>query len=93
MSGYRLSRQNLKWVFPVHPGSIAYYKEKGLWTADVEAHNATMLKRQDVLAAAWKAHMDANKGKDDAEFVKGWQSARVAALKKAGMGAPFPTWE
>ncbi|MFT5510491.1 MAG: TRAP transporter TAXI family solute receptor [Hyphomicrobiaceae bacterium] len=93
MSGYRLDRQNLKWVFPIHPGSIAYYKEKGLWTADVEAHNATMMKRQDVLAAAWKAYMGANKDKADDAFVKGWQGARVAALKKASMGAPFPTWE
>jgi hypothetical protein len=52
-----------------------------------------MLKRQDVLAAAWESYMGANKDKDDAAFVKGWQDARVAALKKAGLGAPFPTWE
>ena len=69
MSGYKLDRQNLKWVFPIHPGAIKYYKEKGLWTAKVEAHNKSMLKRQDVLAAAWKGYMGANKDKDDAAFV------------------------
>lgn len=93
MGGYQLSRQNLKWVFPIHPGAIKYYKEKGLWTDDVEKHHQANLRRQDVLAAAWKDYMGANKDKADEAFVKGWQAARVAALKKAGMGAPFPTWE
>ena len=35
----------------------------------------------------------ANSGKDDAAFVKGWQSARADALAKAGMDVPFKTWE
>ncbi|MDH3581523.1 MAG: C4-dicarboxylate ABC transporter, partial [Hyphomicrobiales bacterium] len=93
MSGYHISRQNLQWVFPYHPGSIKYFKEAGKWGAAEEAHNQKMLKRQDVLAAAWKAHMDANKDKDDAAFNKGWQSARASALEKAGLGVPFKTWE
>lgn len=93
MSGYKLDRQNLKWVFPIHPGAIKYFKEKGMWGPDEAKHNEMMLKRQDVLGAAWKAYFSANKGKDGDAFVKDWQGARVAALKKAGMAAPFPTWE
>ena len=93
MSGYQIARQNLKWVFPYHPGSIKYFKEKGLWGDAEEAHNKKMLKRQDVLAAAWKTYSGANSGKDDAAFVKGWQSARADALAKAGMDVPFKTWE
>ena len=34
MSGYQVSKQNLKWIFPYHPAAIKYYKEKGVWTAD-----------------------------------------------------------
>jgi TRAP transporter TAXI family solute receptor len=93
MSGYQISNQNLKWVFPYHPGSIKYFKEKGKWGAAEEAHNKKLLKRQAVLADAWKAYYAANKAKDDKAYVKGWQSARVAALKKAGLDAPFPTWD
>jgi len=93
MSGYQIKRQNLKWVFPIHPGSIKFFKEKGMWGAAEEAHNKKMLARQDLLAATWKAHMAANKDKDDAAFNKAWQAARYGALTKAGMSAPFKSWE
>jgi TRAP transporter TAXI family solute receptor len=92
MSGYQMSRQNLKWVFPVHPGAIMYYKEKGKWGAAEEAHNKKMLERQDVLAATWKSYMADNKDKDDKAFNTGWQAARASALTKASMSAPFKTW-
>ena len=93
MSGYQLSKQNLNWIFPYHPGAIQYYKAKGVWTDAQEKHNASILKRQEVLASAWKAYFDANKDKDDAEYEKGWQAARATALEKAGMDVPFRTWE
>lgn len=86
MGGYQLSKQNLKWIFPYHPGSIKYFKEKGLWTADHDAHNAGLLKRQDILEAAWKK-MDQNL--EDAAFEEAWKKARVAALEAAGMSIPF----
>ena len=93
MNGYKIDRQNLQWVFPYHPGSVKYFKEAGVWGDKEEAHNQNMLKRQGILADAWKAYMAANKDKSDEDFNKGWQTARSSALEKASMGVPFRTWE
>ena len=92
MSGYQLSKQNLNWIFPYHPAAIKYYKEKGVWGDAQTTHNDKLLKRQDVLAAAWKTHVADNGDKDDDAFQKAWQGARAAALAKAGMSAPFKSW-
>ena len=87
MGGYRLSEQNLKWVLPYHPGAIGYFKEKGLWKAEHDTHNAALLKRQDVLAGAWKEMGD--KTIADDKFAEEWLKVRAAALKKAGMPVVF----
>lgn len=87
MDGYQLKNQNLAWVFPYHPGAIKYFKEVGKWTAEDEAHNQSLLKRQDVLATAWKGFMAKNV-KDDA-FEAEWLKARATALEAAGMKVPF----
>ena len=86
MSGYQLSKQNLKWIFPYHPGSIKYFKEKGLWTEEHDKHNAGLLKRQEVLAEAW-SKVDQNLSDD--EFQAAWMKARAEALDAAGMPVPF----
>ncbi len=89
-SGYQLSAQNLKWVFPYASGSIRYYKEAGAWGAEEEAHNNAMLKRQDVLIDAWKTYHAANQDMDDSDaYLAGWLKARGEALTAAGMDAPF----
>jgi TRAP transporter TAXI family solute receptor len=87
MDGYQLSNQNLKWVFPYHPAAIKYFKEKGLWKAEHDEHNAALMKRQDVLANAWKEM----KGKTvaDDKFAEEWLKVRAAALTKAGMPVVF----
>ncbi len=87
MDGYQLSNQNLDWVFPYHPGSIAYYKEKGVWTAENQATNDANLKRQDVLADAWKAFMATDPDEDG--FETAWLAARAKALEAADMNVPF----
>jgi hypothetical protein len=58
-------------------------KEAGVWTAEAEKHNQGLVKRQEVLAAAWKAFMD-SKPADD-KFADGWMKARRDALSKAGL--------
>ncbi|MFK7962415.1 MAG: TAXI family TRAP transporter solute-binding subunit [Burkholderiaceae bacterium] len=89
MNGYQLSRQPLKWAFPYHPAAIKYYKEKGVWTADHDAHNEGLLKRQEILATAWES---VDKGLDDEAFSKAWQKARADALDAAGLDVPFRSW-
>lgn len=87
MDGYQLSSQKLSFIFPYHPAAIKYYKEKGVWTAEHDAHNAALLKRQDVLASAWKEM--AAKSVSAENFAAEWMKVRAAALKKAGMPVVF----
>ena len=51
--GLAADRQTKNWVVPVHPGAVKALKEAGQWTDEQEAHNKELLKRQEVLAAAW----------------------------------------
>ena len=85
--GFELSRQNLTWVLPYHEGAVRAFREAGVWKPEHEAHNQAMLKRQQVLAAAWSAYLKTNPS--DAAFGKGWIPARAAALSKAGLPIIF----
>ena len=87
--GFELGRQNLAWVLPYHDGAVRAFKEAGVWKTEHEAHNQTMVRRQQVLADAWSAYIKANPSDDKATFGKGWLSARAAALSKAGLPTIF----
>jgi len=87
MDGYKLENQNFDYIFPYHPAAIRYYKEKGVWTAEHDKHNEAVLKRQGVLADAWKTMQ--SKNVPDDKFAEEWMKVRAAALKAAGMPVVF----
>lgn len=89
MQGYSIDSQIMSYIFPYHPGAIAYFKEKGLWTDADQAHNDMLLKRQDILADTWSQVKAKNLSGD--EFVTAWLEARAAALEAASMPVVFTT--
>jgi len=87
--GLAASRQTKNWVVPVHPGAVKALKEAGQWTAEQETHNNALIKRQDVLAAAWADYTKGNPPSDEKAFLDGWMKARGVALAKANMPNGF----
>ena len=45
-AGWALSKQVFEWAVPFHDGAVKYFKEKGVWTAKMQAHNDRLIKRQ-----------------------------------------------
>ena len=89
--GWAVDRQNFAWVIPFHEGAIKYWKEKGLWKPEHQAHNDMLIKRQQVLQKAW-AGMNRDSGADDKAFALAWQKVRADALTKAGMDPVLTSW-
>jgi TRAP transporter TAXI family solute receptor len=87
--GLGADRQIKNWVAPVHPGAVKALKEAGQWTAEQEAHNNALYKRQEVLASAWAEYSKGNPPSDEKAFLDGWMKARAAALAKASMPNGF----
>lgn len=86
--GWKLENQNMMPAMPYHDGSIRYWKERGLWNADAQAHHDNLIKRQAVIKKAW----DGLSGKDGMakDVLKSeWNAARVGALKGAGFDPVF----
>ncbi|MBL4667371.1 MAG: hypothetical protein JKY04_08335 [Sneathiella sp.] len=83
MEGWSLENQTFKWAVPYHEAAVKYWKEVGVWTADIDAHNEKLIERQNVLAAAWAtmASMDVA----DDKYQDKWMEVRAAALKAKGM--------
>ena len=90
-NGWAVERQNFAWVIPYHEGAIRYWKEKGLWKPEHQAHNDKLVERQKVLADAWKA-VNANAPADEKAFEQAWMKARAEALKKAGFDPVVESW-
>ena len=87
-SGWAMDRQVFDWSVPYHGGAVRYFKEIGVWSSKFEQHNNALLKRQDVLAKAWKATKCKKSGGDN--YLAFWMKERAAALHAAGMD---PVWE
>jgi TRAP transporter TAXI family solute receptor len=83
-AGLELARQNFTWVLPYHEGTVKAFQEAGVWKPEHDKYNRDLLKRQEVLAAAWKAFL---KGNSDDKAA--WMKARANALSKAGLEAIF----
>ncbi len=88
--GWALGQQNLAWVVPYHEGAIRYYREKGVWTDAHQKHNDALIRRQQVLAAAWKKVSAQNL--DEQAHMAAWQKARAAALREAGLNVVLDSW-
>jgi len=74
---------------PVHAGAVKALKEAGYWSAEQEAHNNALFKRQEVLASAWADYNKSNPPPEDKAFLEGWMKARATALAKASMPNGF----
>ncbi len=87
--GWSVKSQNFTWVLPFHDGAIRYWKEIGVWTADAQAHNDSLVRRQSVINGAWVGFMSGKQPEDKAAFKKAWMKVRAEALKKAGLDPIF----
>jgi TRAP transporter TAXI family solute receptor len=86
--GWALERQVFDWVVPYHEGAVAYWQEIGIWTDALQAHNQALIRRQQVLAAAW-AEVTAQRIRDQDAFVEAWHGIRAQRLEEAGFD---PVW-
>jgi TRAP transporter TAXI family solute receptor len=89
VDGLEGKRQNLTWTMPYHPGAVRALTEARVWTEAAQKHNDGLLRRQNVLGAAWKEFIATNPTDDKDQFRSAWMKARAAALTKAGMELLF----
>jgi hypothetical protein len=83
-----MDRQAFQWILPYHDGAIRYFKEIGVWKPSHQKHTDRMVRRQQVLAKAWKATKAKKSGGSD--YLAFWMGRRASALKAAGFD---PVWE
>jgi TRAP transporter TAXI family solute receptor len=84
-SGFAANRQVKRWAVPYHPAAVRALKEAGTWDAADDEANNQLIKRQQVLQAAWAGYLKSNPPADDAPFRAGWLAARREALGKASL--------
>jgi TRAP transporter TAXI family solute receptor len=85
INGWALDKQNFTWVVPYHDGAIRYYKEVGVWSDEAQAHNDSLIARQEALAKAW-AELSAE---DPENWEEAWNEKRREALKAGGFLVVF----
>jgi len=86
--GWALESQVFTWVVPYHEGAVRYWREIGVWTDEYEAHNQSLIRRQEVLADGWAEVQALDIGDRDA-FMARWQQVRAQRLEAAGFD---PVW-
>jgi TRAP transporter TAXI family solute receptor len=86
--GLDVKKQTKLWVVPTHPGAVKALKEAGAWTDEDEAHNNGLIKRQEILKAAWTDYTKSAPS-GEKEFYDGWIAARAKALKTANLPNGF----
>lgn len=86
--GWHISKQNMKWAMPYHEGAIRYWKEKGIWSDEAQAHNDMLIKRQKVISDAW-AGLAGKDSMSKEDLKAAWAKARAAALTAAGFDLVF----
>jgi len=85
IGGWALDKQNMKWVVPYHEGAIRYFTEVGAWSDEAQAHNDSLIKRQEVLMEAWEA----TKAAKPENWEAAWGEARRKALGDNGFQVTF----
>ena len=86
--GYAFEHQDLTWVLPFHDAVVEYYREIGEWTEEMQAHQDSLVERQELLLETWNAFLDDAPDDEDA-FREAWMEARAAALSEAGFDPIF----
>jgi TRAP transporter TAXI family solute receptor len=88
-TGLGVAVQTRNWAVPVHKGAVKALKEAGAWSDDQDRHNNALLKRQEILIAAWEDFIKGSPPSDTAKFTEEWMNARKTALAKAGLADTF----
>ncbi|KAA0013545.1 TAXI family TRAP transporter solute-binding subunit [Billgrantia pellis] len=86
--GYAFEYQDLTWVLPFHDAVVEYYKEIGEWTDEMQAHQDSLVERQELLLETWDAFLE-DAPSDEDEFRDAWMVARAKALTDAGFDPVF----
>ncbi|WP_447528922.1 TAXI family TRAP transporter solute-binding subunit [Vreelandella sp. TE19] len=87
-SGYALENQNMTWVIPFHDAVVDYYRERGLWTDAMQAHQNALVERQTLLLETWENYK-ADAPTQEQAFIDGWMAERRTALEDAGLDPVF----
>lgn len=89
--GWALEFQVFDWVVPYHHGAVRYWREIGVWTQAHEAHNQALIRRQQVLGAAW-AEVIGQRIRNRGQFDEVWARTRAERLQEAGYDPVWRAW-
>jgi uncharacterized protein len=89
--GWALEFQVFDWVVPYHHGAVRYWREIGVWTQAHEAHNQALIRRQQVLGAAW-AEVTGQRIRNRGQFDEAWARTRAERLQEAGFDPVWRAW-